>query len=101
MTHLILLDDWLKMWSLVHNSGSFKMKWKGNTTKFLGNRHSLMRGSDHMHLLEMTSVSKEYLEMLLIMMNPLLYFFTVLIFKSSQVLLNYLIVMCGINMQLF
>lgn len=43
-----------------------------------------------------------YLEMLLIMMNPQYYiFFTVLIFKSSQVLLNYLIVKCGINMQLF
>lgn len=40
MTHLILLDDWLEMWSLVHSSGSFKMKWKGNTTKFLGDGHS-------------------------------------------------------------
>lgn len=42
-----------------------------------------------------------FLGMLLVLMNPLLYVFTILIFNSSQVLLNYLIVKHGIKMQLF
>lgn len=53
------------------------------------------------HVLETICFKRMYLGMLLILMNPLLHFFTVLIFKSSQVLLNYLVVKCGIEMHLF